>query len=89
MKAYEKLQEFMREKHHQRDWEGAWKSLANATEGISRNNQRFILIMRTLEDCDRHFYEGNWTSFQESATRAKNLCDKAKRTEVKHERRAG
>ncbi len=73
MSAYEELQQFMREKHHQPDWETAWRDLAELTEGITKNDPRFQSVCHALEQCDQSFESGNWLSFQKAATALKGI----------------
>ena len=55
MKAYEKLQQFMREKHGQPDWETAWRDLLELTDGITKIDPRFQVVRNALEKCDKYF----------------------------------
>ena len=70
MRAYEKLQQFMREKHGQLDWETAWRDLAELTEGITQKDPR---VCHALEQCDQSFESGNWLNFQKAASALKGI----------------
>ena len=73
MRAYEKLQQFMREKHRQPNWETAWRDLAELTEGITKNDPRFQPVCHALEQCDQSFESGNWLNFQKAASELKEI----------------
>ena len=70
MSAYEKLQQFMREKHHQPDWETAWRDLAELTEGITQKDPR---VCHALEQCDQAFESGSWQTFQIAVSALKGI----------------
>ena len=73
MRAYEKLQQFMREKHGQPDWETAWRDLAELTEGITKNDPRFQPVCHALEQCDQAFESGSWRTFQIAVSALKGI----------------
>ena len=73
MKAYEKLQQFMREKHRHPDWEAAWRGLIELTDGLTKEDPRSQTVMDQLEQCDSAFLANDWLTFQQRANRIKAI----------------
>ena len=75
MKAYEKLQQFMKDKHSQPDWETAWRELAQLTLGIEKRDPRFHSICDALDQCDQCFEQDDFPAFQQAAERVKKILN--------------
>ena len=49
------------------DWLRAWDELAQATNGITKDDSRFNPIMIALVQCDNAFEEDDWLAFRVAA----------------------
>ncbi len=55
------------------DWLRAWDELAQATNGITRDDSRFHPIMDGLDQCDTAFLSNNWGQFRQAAQEVHRL----------------
>ena len=59
----------------QPDWLFTWRNLAQLTDGITKDDPRFLSICEGLEDCDLAWEQDNWTIFQQAAEAVKRLVE--------------
>ena len=59
----------------QPQWVVAWRNLAQLTDGITKDDPRFLSVCDALEKCDRAFEQDKWTVFQQEAESVKRLAE--------------
>ena len=61
----------------QPQWVVAWRHLAQLTDGITKDDPRFLSVCTTLEDCDRAWEQDNWHRFQQSVDSLKAIMSRS------------
>ena len=61
----------------QPQWVVAWRNLAQLTDGITKDDPRFLSVCDALEKCDRAFEQDNWTVFQQSVDSLKAIMSRS------------
>ena len=61
----------------QPQWVVAWRHLAQLTDGITKDDPRFLSVCVALEKCDRAFEQDNWTVFQQSVDSLKAIMSRS------------
>ena len=64
-------------RHVQPDWLGAWRHLAQLTDGITKDDPRFFSVCDALEGCDRAWEQDDWPTFQQSVDRIKAIVSRS------------
>jgi len=61
----------------QPDWSEVWRNLAQLTNGITKDDPRFLSVCVALEDCDRAWEQDDWPTFQQSVDRIKAIVSRS------------
>lgn len=54
-------------------WEAAWQGLAELTNGLTKEDPGFPMVIDRLEECDSAFSANDWPAFQQSADEIKAI----------------
>jgi len=54
-------------------WLSAWRELAQSTDGITKDDPRFLAVCVAREGCDRAFEQDDWSAFQLAIYQLRNI----------------